>query len=85
MTSSSQNPNIKSTHGGFDVRAGGDEKQKINFAWPKLTFMTHTNLSYLIGSYLQGATSIAGLTFRTNRGGREITYEHSESVRGFQV
>ena len=20
---------------GFDVRAGGDEKQKINFAWPK--------------------------------------------------
>ena len=34
MTSSSRNPNIKSTHRGFDVRAGGDEKQNINFAWP---------------------------------------------------
>ena len=29
--------NIKSTHGmhgGFDIRAGGDEKLKIYFAWP---------------------------------------------------
>ena len=34
MTSSSRNLNIKGTHGGFDVRAGGDEKQKIKFAWP---------------------------------------------------
>ena len=34
MTSSSRNLNIKGTHRGFDVRAGGDEKQKINFAWP---------------------------------------------------
>ena len=34
MTSPSQNLNIKGRHGGFDVRAGGDEKQKINFAWP---------------------------------------------------
>jgi hypothetical protein len=27
-------PNMKSTHGGFDVLAGGDEKQIINFACP---------------------------------------------------
>ena len=26
--------NIKSTHGVFDIRAGGDEKLKIYFAWP---------------------------------------------------
>ena len=32
--SSSQYLNIKSTHGGVDVHAGGDEKQKFNFAWP---------------------------------------------------
>ena len=25
---------IKSTHKGFDVRAGGDEKRIIYFAWP---------------------------------------------------
>ena len=38
MTSPSQNLNIKGRHGGFDVRAGGDEKQKINFAWPYAFF-----------------------------------------------
>ena len=40
MTSSSQNLNIKGTHGGVDVRAGGDEKQKINFAWPNSNITT---------------------------------------------
>ena len=25
---------MNSTQGGVDVRAGEDEKQKINFAWP---------------------------------------------------
>jgi hypothetical protein len=25
-------PNVKSTHRGFDLRAGGDEKQLINLA-----------------------------------------------------
>ena len=35
MTSSSHYLNIKGRHGGFDVRADGDEKQIINFAWPK--------------------------------------------------
>ena len=39
MTSLSQNLNIKARHGGFDVRAGGDEKQKINFAWPNTGFL----------------------------------------------
>ena len=33
MTLSSQNLNIESTHGGFDVCTDGDEKQKTNFAW----------------------------------------------------
>ena len=28
--------NIKSTHGGVDIHAGGDEKLKIYFVWPKL-------------------------------------------------
>ena len=32
--SSSQYLNIKSRHRGVDVRAGGDEKQNSNFAWP---------------------------------------------------
>ena len=36
MTSSSHYLNIKGRHGGFHVRAGGDEKQIINFAWPYL-------------------------------------------------
>ncbi len=35
MTSVVKYLNIKSTHEGFDVRAGGDEKQIINLAWPK--------------------------------------------------
>ena len=34
---------------------------------------------------LQGNTAIGDLTFRSNRGVRTFTYEHSESVRGFQV
>ena len=45
MTSSSQNLNIKGTHGGFDVRAGGDEKQKINFAWPNIA---HYSYNYMV-------------------------------------
>jgi hypothetical protein len=32
---SSQISEYQSTHGGVDVRVGGDEKQIINFAWPK--------------------------------------------------
>ena len=53
MTSSSRNLNIKSTHGGFDVRAGGDEKQKINFAWPymKLTDSESEYVNYLWSYY----------------------------------
>ena len=34
---------------------------------------------------LQESTAIGDLTFKSNRGGRMLTYEHSESVRGFQV
>ena len=33
---------------------------------------------------LQGSTNIANLSFQCGRGGRQFTYEHSESVRGFQ-
>ena len=33
---------------------------------------------------LQGSTDIGGLTFQCGRAGRQFTYEHSESVRGFQ-
>ena len=33
---------------------------------------------------MQGSTDIGALTFQCGRGGREFTYEHSESVRGFQ-
>ena len=34
---------------------------------------------------LQGSTAIGDLTFKSNRGVRAFTYEHSESVRGLQV
>ena len=33
---------------------------------------------------VQGSTDIGALTFQCGRVGREFTYEHSESVRGFQ-
>ena len=33
---------------------------------------------------VQGSTDIGNLTFRCGRGARQFTYEHSESVRGFQ-
>ena len=49
MTSPSQNLNIKARHGGFDVRAGGDEKQKINFAWP--------NIKYYRSNYVAQSTA----------------------------
>ena len=34
---------------------------------------------------LQGSAAIQSLTFESSRGGRHFSYEHSESVRGFQV
>ena len=50
MTSSSRNRNIKGTHGGVDVRAGGDEKQKINFAWPNMMAkVSAEDVAYEIG------------------------------------
>ena len=33
---------------------------------------------------MQGSTDIGGLNFQCGREGRQFTYEHSESVRGFQ-
>jgi hypothetical protein len=33
---------------------------------------------------VQGSTDIGALSFQCGRGGRQFTYEHSESVRGFQ-
>ena len=33
---------------------------------------------------VQGCTSIGNLSFQCGHSGRQITYEHSESVRGFQ-
>ena len=33
---------------------------------------------------VQGSTDIGNLSFQCGRGGRQFTYEHSESVRGFQ-
>ena len=38
--------NIKGRHGGFDVRAGGDEKQKINFAWPNIKITNRENIKF---------------------------------------
>ena len=32
----------------------------------------------------QGVTDICALSFQCGRAGRQFTYEHSESVRGFQ-
>ena len=61
MTSSSRNLNIKNTHGGFDVRAGGDEKQKINFAWPYMKLIDseseYVNIDYLWSHYPMTVTS----------------------------
>ena len=33
---------------------------------------------------VQGSTDIGNLSFKCGRGGRQFTYEHSESIRGFQ-
>ena len=35
-------------------------------------------------SLVQGSTDIGALSFQCGRGGRQFTYEHSKSVRGFQ-
>ena len=32
----------------------------------------------------QGSTDIGALSFQCGRAGRQFTYEHSESIRGFQ-
>ena len=33
---------------------------------------------------LQGSTDITNLSFKCGRGGRQFTYKHSESFKGFQ-
>ena len=51
MMSSSQYLNIKSRHWGFDVRAGGDEKQNFNFACPYTEFVQWIIQEVSLASY----------------------------------
>ena len=60
---------IKSTHGGFDVRTGGDEKLIIYFAWPKLEDQAQTQpltLFLTCRVYLRISLKFIAAHFRAN-------------------
>ena len=72
------------------ARAYKDNELAVIAALRTVYFMAKKNLpndhfsdlkQFLV---VQGCTSIGNLSFQCGRSGRQITYEHSESVRGFQ-
>ena len=72
------------------ARAYKDQELAIIAALKTVYFMAKKNLPndhfsdlkhFLV---VQGSTAIGNLSFQCHSGGRQITYEHSESVRSFQ-
>ena len=61
-----------------------DQELAIIAALKTVYFMAKKNLTILRFLVVQGSTDIGGLNFLCGREGRQFTYEHSESVRGFQ-